>query len=81
MTDSGERERATQRRVVRLFCDDLGYENLGDLSEGKFNPDDWMDSKEQRKVDPFIVFGMAAASMAIETGASQGSERPAPRWS
>jgi type I restriction enzyme R subunit len=34
MTDIGERERATQRRVVRLFCDELGYEYLGDLSEG-----------------------------------------------
>jgi hypothetical protein len=34
MTDIGEREMATQRRVVRLFCDELGYENLGDLSEG-----------------------------------------------
>jgi type I restriction enzyme, R subunit len=34
MTGIGERERATQRRVVRLFCDELGYEYLGDLSEG-----------------------------------------------
>jgi type I restriction enzyme R subunit len=34
MTDIGERERATQRRVVRLLCDELGYEYLGDLSEG-----------------------------------------------
>jgi len=34
MTDIGERERATQCRVVRLFCDQLGYEYLGDLCEG-----------------------------------------------
>jgi 3-oxoacyl-[acyl-carrier-protein] synthase II len=38
---------------------------LGSAAEGKFNPDDWMDSKEQRKVDPFIIFGMAAATQAI----------------
>ena len=25
------------------------------------SPDDWMDTKEQRKVDPFIVFGLDAA--------------------
>ena len=38
---------------------------LGAYADGKFDPDDWMDSKEQRKVDPFIVFGMAAATQAI----------------
>jgi len=39
---------------------------LGDSSEGKFNPDDWMEPKEQRKVDPFIVYGMGAAGQAIQ---------------
>ncbi|MBP6985061.1 MAG: beta-ketoacyl-ACP synthase II [Alphaproteobacteria bacterium] len=38
----------------------------GDSSEGKFNPDDWLEPKEQRKVDRFIVYGIAAASQAIE---------------
>ncbi|MBN9467848.1 MAG: beta-ketoacyl-ACP synthase II [Bosea sp.] len=37
----------------------------GDGSAGTFNPDDWMESKEQRKVDDFIVFAMAAASQAL----------------
>ncbi|WP_029057378.1 beta-ketoacyl-ACP synthase II [Stappia stellulata] len=37
----------------------------GDGSNGTFNPDDWMDPKEQRKVDDFIVFAMAAAEQAI----------------
>ena len=27
----------------------------------RFNPDDWMEPKEQRKVDDFIVYAMAAA--------------------
>ena len=30
-----------------------------------FNPDDWMESKEQRRVDDFIVYGMSAASQAL----------------
>jgi 3-oxoacyl-[acyl-carrier-protein] synthase II len=37
----------------------------GDGSDGTFNPDDWMEPKEQRKVDPFIVYAMAAATEAI----------------
>ncbi|WP_283207337.1 beta-ketoacyl synthase N-terminal-like domain-containing protein, partial [Methylobacterium soli] len=39
---------------------------LGDGSEGTFNPDRWMEPKEQRKVDPFIVYAMAAAGEALE---------------
>ena len=38
---------------------------LGDGSNGTFNPDDWMEPKEQRKVDPFIVYSMAASEMAL----------------
>ncbi len=30
-----------------------------------FDPDDWMEPKESRKVDEFIVFAMAAAEMAF----------------
>ena len=37
----------------------------GQKSEGKFNPDDWMEPKEQRKVDDFIIYAMAAADQAI----------------
>ncbi|MCI9865962.1 beta-ketoacyl-ACP synthase II [Rhizobium skierniewicense] len=39
---------------------------VGDGTEGTFNADDWMEPKEQRKVDPFIVYGMAAAEMALK---------------
>ena len=38
---------------------------LGDGSGDTFNPDDWMLPKEQRRVDNFIVFGMAAAMQAV----------------
>jgi len=39
---------------------------LGDGSDGTFNADTYMVPKEQRKVDTFILFGMAAAQQAIE---------------
>lgn len=38
---------------------------LGDGSDGTFNPDDWMAPKERRKVDDFILYGMAAATQAV----------------
>jgi len=38
---------------------------FGDGSNGTFNPSDWMESKERRKVDDFILYGMAAADMAV----------------
>jgi 3-oxoacyl-[acyl-carrier-protein] synthase II len=37
----------------------------GDGTGGTFNPDDWMEPKEQRKVDDFILYGMAAAVQAV----------------
>src|SRR5687767_13821569 len=38
----------------------------GDGSDGTYNPDQWMDPKDQRKVDPFIVYAMAAARQALD---------------
>jgi 3-oxoacyl-[acyl-carrier-protein] synthase II len=38
---------------------------FGDGTNGTFNPDDWMEPKEQRKVDDFILYGVAAAEMAV----------------
>ncbi|WP_075996000.1 beta-ketoacyl-ACP synthase II [Salaquimonas pukyongi] len=38
----------------------------GDGSDGTFNPDDWMEPKEQRKVDDFIIYAMAAATQALD---------------
>src|ERR1700719_251962 len=38
----------------------------GDGADGSFNPDDWMEPKEQRKVDDFILFAMAAATQALD---------------
>src|SRR5256884_7058968 len=38
----------------------------GDGSDGSFNPDQWMEPKEQRKVDDFIIFAMCAARQALD---------------
>jgi 3-oxoacyl-[acyl-carrier-protein] synthase II len=37
----------------------------GDGTAGTFNPDDWMEPKDQRKVDDFILYGVAAAVQAV----------------
>ncbi|UYO47442.1 beta-ketoacyl-ACP synthase II [Rhodopseudomonas palustris] len=38
----------------------------GDGTNGTFNPDQWMEPKDQRKVDDFIVYAMAAARQALD---------------
>jgi len=39
----------------------------GDGTNGSFNPDQWMEPKDQRKVDDFIVYAMAAARQALDS--------------
>ncbi len=38
----------------------------GDGSDGTFNADQYMEPKERRKVDDFILYGVAAAQQAVE---------------
>jgi 3-oxoacyl-[acyl-carrier-protein] synthase II len=38
----------------------------GDGSNGTYNPDQWMEPKDQRKVDDFIVYAMCAARQALD---------------
>lgn len=38
----------------------------GDKANGHFNVDDYLAPKEQRKLDKFIIFGIAAAQQAVE---------------
>jgi 3-oxoacyl-[acyl-carrier-protein] synthase II len=38
----------------------------GDGSAGSFNADQWMEPKDQRKVDDFIIFAMCAARQALD---------------
>ena len=41
----------------------------GDGSDGTFNPDQWMEPKEQRKVDHFVIYAMCAARQALDDAA------------
>ena len=59
------------RRVEEFEVDDIAsqiacFVPRGETSKGLFNPDDWMEPKEQRKVDTFITYALAAADQAIE---------------
>lgn len=38
----------------------------GDGTDGTFNPDDWLPPKEQRKIEDFILYSIAAADMACQ---------------
>jgi 3-oxoacyl-[acyl-carrier-protein] synthase II len=55
----------TEFRVDDLTCRIAGRLPKGPKSEGKFQADDWMEPKESRKVDPFIVYAVAAADQAL----------------
>ncbi len=52
--------------VSDLACQIAAVVPRGDGSEGSFNPDDWFDPKEQRKVDDFIIYGASAATQALK---------------
>jgi 3-oxoacyl-[acyl-carrier-protein] synthase II len=52
--------------VSDISCKIAGEVRRGDGSDGTFNPDHWMEPKEQRKVDDFILFAMSAATQALD---------------
>ena len=56
--------------ITKFKVDDLATKIAcqvprGDGSGGTFNPDQWVDAKEQRRMDDFIIYGMAAATQAV----------------
>jgi len=56
--------------ITRFKVDDLPTRYAcqvprGDGTNGTFNPDQWVDPKEQRRMDDFIVYGLAAAKQAV----------------
>ena len=59
------------RRVTEFEVDDLACKIAcqiplkADGDENGYDPDDWMEPKESRKVDRFIVYAMAAATQAL----------------
>jgi len=63
--ESGAR-RVERFDVSDLSCKIAGMIPYGDGTGGSYNPDQWMEPKEQRKVDKFIVYAMCAARQALE---------------
>ena len=58
------------RPITKFKVDDLPARigcsvPLGDGADGTFNADQWVEPKEQRRVDDFIIFGLAAAQQAV----------------
>ncbi|MCX7280944.1 MAG: beta-ketoacyl-ACP synthase II [Alphaproteobacteria bacterium] len=56
--------------ITKFKVDDLATKIAcqvprGDGSDGTFNPDQWVDAKEQRRMDDFIIYGLAAAKQAV----------------
>jgi 3-oxoacyl-[acyl-carrier-protein] synthase II len=51
--------------VADLRCQIAHVIPKGDGSDGTFNRDQWMEPKESRKVDDFILYGVAAATQAL----------------
>ncbi len=59
------------RRIEKFDVSDLPCKIAaqiprGDGTDGSYNPDQWMEPKEQRKVDEFIVYGLCAARQALD---------------
>jgi 3-oxoacyl-[acyl-carrier-protein] synthase II len=51
--------------VSDLTCQVACQVPHGDGSDGTFNANDWMEPKEQRKVDDFVIYAVAAADQAV----------------
>jgi len=56
-------------RVEHFDVSDIACQIAAQVPRGAepdaFRPDEWMEPKEQRKVDPFIIYAMSAATQAL----------------
>jgi 3-oxoacyl-[acyl-carrier-protein] synthase II len=59
-------KRIEKFEVADISSQIAGQIPRGDGSDGTFNADQWMEPKEQRKVDDFIVYAMCAATQALD---------------
>ena len=57
--------RVEEFQVDDLTCQIANFIPRGDGSNGTFNADQWMEPKDQRKVDDFIIYAMSAATQAL----------------
>jgi 3-oxoacyl-[acyl-carrier-protein] synthase II len=65
------REKSGAVRITDFPVDDLACQIAcrvprGARAEGRFDPEEWMEAKEIRKVDDFIVYAVAAADQALD---------------
>ncbi|HXB51816.1 MAG TPA: beta-ketoacyl-ACP synthase II [Rhizomicrobium sp.] len=71
--------------ITKFKVDDLATKIAcqvprGDGADGSFNPDQWVDPKEQRRMDDFIIYGLAAAKQAVtDSGWAPKSEEERER--
>ena len=59
------------KRIDRFNVEDLPSKVAAQLPEGAtadglWNADDWVEKRDQRKIDPFITYGIAAAQQAVD---------------
>ena len=58
------------RRIESFRIDDLPAKIAGQIPRGpgahEFRPDEWVPPKDQRRMDDFIVYGLAASVQAVE---------------
>ncbi|MEL6288682.1 MAG: beta-ketoacyl-ACP synthase II [Pseudomonadota bacterium] len=68
------------QRIETFEVDDLACQiacqvNRGDGTGNTFDPDAWMEKKEQRKVDDFILYALSAADQALDDADWHPTER------
>src|SRR5258708_802976 len=56
--------------ITKFKVDDMATKSAcqvprGDGSDGTFNPEQWVDPKELRRMDDFIIYGLTAAKQAV----------------
>ena len=51
----------------------------GDKANGHFNVDSYIQPKDQRKLDKFLIFGIAAAEQAVEDFRLEADRRREPQ--
>src|SRR5260221_400788 len=62
--------------ACRIACD----VPRGDGSDGSYDPNQWVDAKDQRRIDDFILYGITAAQQAVtDSGYEPKSEEERER--